>query len=214
MTLKISTEENPHKNETVQLVETYLKNVVREMHRVDAVAQYMRHEPNRCVEIHAAYEYMCKNPLHPTDKVAAIEAIRKAEKENKKHLSKASFKTKMEYRLGSVGKTRIKAAIAMGAAAALGGIAISNGASPETGAAIAGVLGLTYLTIGHLAPKKSNPEKKQKNLQDLLRYTRAKQTIFVLKAMEKQLVKPTRQKAEKQFGKQALALRMRSLVHD
>ncbi|HBO59517.1 MAG TPA: hypothetical protein DD624_06380 [Alphaproteobacteria bacterium] len=196
MALTIATEENPRKNETRQLVETYLKNVVREMHRVDAVARHMHKEPSRGAEVHAAHEYMRRNPLRPADKAEAVKVICEMERENKKHISNASFKTKMDYRLGAVGKTRMKAAIAMGAATALGGVAIANGASPETGVAIIGALGLTYLAVGYFAPSKSNPEKKAKSLQDLLRYTQAKQTLFALKAMQKQLENPAPQKGK------------------
>lgn len=192
MALTIAAEENPRKNENRQLVETYLKNVVREMHRIDSVTRHMHKEPNRSVEIHAAHEYMRKNPFRPVDKAEAVKIICEMERENKKHISSASFKSKMDYRLGSIGKTRMKAAIAMGAATAVGGVAISNGASPETGLAITSVLGLTYLTVAHLVPSKSNPEKKEKRLQNLLHYTRAKQTLFVLKAMQKQLKAQTR----------------------
>lgn len=204
MSLTIATEENPNKNDSRRLVESYLKNVVREMYRIDSIARNMHKEPNRNVEVHAARQYMLKNPLHVSDKAEALRVIGDMERESKKHISNASFKTKMDYKLGSIGKTRAKAAVVAGAAAAVGGVAIANGASPETGAVISAALGLTYLAVGHLSPRKRDPEKRERRLQDLLNYTRAKQTLFVLKAMENQLKKPDsrkpRQTADKAAG--------------
>lgn len=203
MPLTIATEENPNRNESRGLVEAYLKNVVREMSRIDSISRNMHKEPNRNVEAHAARQYMRKNPLHVSDKAEALVVIGEMERESKKRVSAASFKTKMDYKLGSIGKTRAKAAIVAGAAAAVGGIAIANGSLVETGLAVSAALGLTYLTVGHLIPRKRDPEKRERRLQDLLNYTRAKQTLFVLKAMENQLKKPDSRKARQPADKTA-----------
>jgi len=194
MTLKIATEENPNKENTKQLVEAYLKNVVREMYRVDSVTRMHHKEPNRSVEEHAARQYMTKNPLHVTDKAAANQVIEDAEKQYRDQTDKAGLRTKIDYKLGSAGKARATAAIVMGAATALGGIAIARGASPEIGVSIIAAVGLTYIAADTLIPRKRNAEKAVKCLNNLQEYTRAKQALLALKMIKKALNEPKRPK--------------------
>lgn len=190
MTLRLSSGESFKKEDTEQLLEKYLKDVVLEMSRVDAVTRHFGKEPNRSVEEHAANVYMRRHPLKVADKTAALRAVREAEKHYRGEIKKIPLHTRLHYMTGNVGKKKIEAAIVCGVSLAAGCVAVARGADPAVVPAIVAVAGGTLMAADYalhsLEPKKHSAEILRKK-EMLANYTRAKQALFVLNAMEKQL---------------------------
>ena len=190
MTLRLSSGAGSKKEGTEQLVEKYLKDVVSEMHCVDAVTRHFGKEPNRSVEEHVANVYMKNRPLKVADKTAALLAVREAERHYRGKIKKIPLRTRLHYMTGNVGKKKIEAAIVCGVSLAAGCVAVAHGADPAVVPAILAVAGGTLMAADYalysLEPKKHGAEILRKK-EVLANYTRAKQALFVLKAMEKQL---------------------------
>ncbi len=193
MSLTVSTNRaGALKESTAELVGAYLRGVVREMRRVDAAANFFDEMPKRSKEKKAATDYMNRKPLRVQNAAEAGKLIADAEKHYQTEADKASLRTKMDYTFGRVGAMLLKDTLLYGAAMAAGATAAAmNGGSPELicGAAVAavGIVGVAKIGVG--VGNMSRPlTKSEKNRPETLRqYTEAKQALFVLKQMKKQL---------------------------
>ncbi len=211
MSLTISTNEFPNREKsTAELISDYLKGTVKAMRRIDSVRRFYDKSPNRIVERKEALRHMRNNPLRVDDLPAAEQLIDGARDYYEREVKNASAKVKMEYKFGAVGALLMKDTLLYGAAAAVGGIAAAaNGASPElicgTVVAAVGVVGVAW--TGAALVKMNSPltEKDKKYPETLGQYTEAKQALFVLKMMKKQL------KAQKRAETKSTVLTARKL---
>lgn len=192
MALTISTAENGRHEDTAKLVRDYLKGAIKVMRRIDAVRNFYDKPANRHVERVEALRHMVKNPFRVADAERAGEMIDDAQRYYEKQTKDAPLKVKMDYAFGRVGAMLLRDTVLYGAAMAAGATAAAmNGGSPELicGAAVAavGIAGVTQ--IGVAMGKMSRPPTKaeRKHPETLEQYTEAKQALFVLKAMKKQL---------------------------
>lgn len=192
MALTISTAGNSGSEDTAKLVRDYLKGAVKVMRRIDAVRNFYDKPANRRVERMEALRHMVKQPFRVNDAELAGEMIDDARRYYEKQTKDAPLKVKMDYTFGRVGAMLLKDTLLYGAAMAAGATAAAmNGGSPELicGAAVAavGVAGVTQ--IGVAMGKMSRPltKSERKHPETLEQYTEAKQALFVLKQMKKQL---------------------------
>ena len=192
MALTISTAGNSGSEDTAKLVRDYLKGAVKVMRRIDAVRNFYDKPANRRVERMEALRHMVKQPFRVNDAERAGEMIDDARRYYEKQTKDAPLKVKMDYTFGRVGAMLLKDTLLYGAAMAAGATAAAmNGGSPELicGAAVAavGVAGVTQ--IGVAMGKMSRPltKSERKHPETLEQYTEAKQALFVLKQMKKQL---------------------------
>lgn len=191
MSLNIAVEHKtaPHEN-TARLIGDYLKDAVKAMRRIDSARRFFDKIPNRTVEHKEALKYMKSKPLHVQNTAAAEQLIDGAADYYKQETRKAPIQTKMDYALGEVRSVILKDTLLYGAAGAVGGvIAAANGASPElivkSVVCSVGLMGVAR--TGSALMKINSPRKADKRSEDLVRYTEAKQALFALKMMKKQL---------------------------
>lgn len=209
MSLTISTNKIPNREKsTAELISDYLKGTVKAMRRIDSVRRFYDKSPNRIVEHKEALRHMRNNPLRVDDLPAAEQLIDGARNYYEREVKNAPAKVKMEYKFGAVGALLMKDTLLYGAAAAVGGIAAAaNGASPELicGAVMAAVGVVGVARTGAALVKMNSPlsEKDKKHPETLGQYTEAKQALFVLKMMKKQLA------AQKKAGKTPVLPMMR-----
>ena len=192
MALTILTAENGCHEDTAKLVRDYLNGAIKVMRRIDAVRNFYDKPANRRVERVEALRYMVKNPFCVNDTERAGEMLDDAQRYYEKQTKDAPLKVKMDYAFGCIGAMLLKDTLLYGAALAAGVTAAAmNGGSPELicGAAVAavGIAGVTQ--IGVAMGKMSRPPTKaeRKHPETLEQYTEAKQALFVLKQMKKQL---------------------------
>ena len=205
MSLNICSEQNSsRKEDTAKLVGEYLKGAVHEMRKMDFAARYMETAPSRFAEKAAALDYMIKKPLAVKDKTVAMHVIDNAKHYYEAEAAKAPLRAKMEYVMGNDGMKKLRNTVLCGAAVAIGGALAANGVRPEhvglgLGAAAA-VIGGTYMAVG--AVKESGSKKYAEKLD---KYTEAKEALYVLKMMKKQL------KAQKRAETKAAVLTVLNL---
>ena len=192
MSLSISTEQNCSKQEnTVKLVGEYLRGVVREMRKVDYAARFFDELPKRHHEKAVAEKYVRQNPLRVKNTAVAEQAIKDTEKFYKAETGKASLRTKADYALGETYKTVVTKTLLGGAAMVAGGLLAVNGARPEAvavvaavgmGAVVAG--GSVIRAVQGTAAYEAN---RRENAKKLDKYTEAKEALYALKLMKRQL---------------------------
>lgn len=192
MALTISTAGNSGSEDTAKLVRDYLKDAVKVMRRIDAVRNFYDKPANRRVERMEALRHMVKQPFRVNDAELAGEMIDDARRYYEKQTKDAPLKVKMDYTFGRVGAMLLKDTLLYGAAMAAGATAAAmNGGSPELicGAAVAAVGVAGVAQIGVAMGKMSRPltKSERKHPETLEQYTEAKQALFVLKQMKKQL---------------------------
>lgn len=192
MSLTVSTNRTaaPKKN-TAELIGEYLRGVVREMRKVDYAANFFDEMPKRSAEKKAAANYMKRKPLVVQNTAEAEKLIAGAEKHYKAEAGKASLRTKADYALGATYKTVAVKTLLGGAAMAAGAVLAAHGARPETVALVAAA-GLTAVAAGGSIVRavqgtKAYEAGRKEHARDLDRYTEAKEALFALKMMKRQL---------------------------
>lgn len=200
MSLKISVDhKNAQPENTARLIGDYLKGAVKAMRRIDSARRFFDKMPNRKVEHKEALKYMQKHPLHVQNVDTAEQLIDGAQKYYKAEARKAPLQTKIDYAVGEMTSVILKDTLLYGATGAVGGvIAATSGASPEVIAksvvCAVGLVGVARTGSALAKLNSHNKEKAEQRFESLSRYTEAKQSMFVLKMMKKQL---TAQKSAK-----------------
>lgn len=192
MSLTVSTNRaTASKESTAELVGAYLRGVVREMRKIDYMANFFDELPKRSTERKVAMNYMDRKPLRVQNAAEAGRLIAGAEKHYKAEADKASLRTKIDYALGATYKKIAVKTILGGAALTVGAVMAANGAHPESVAAVAAVgIGIVAAGGSIVRAVQGTPAyeaDRKKHARDLDKYTEAKEALFALKMMKRQL---------------------------
>lgn len=155
------------------------------MKQVDGVPKRYRDE--------VAEVYMEDHPMNFGDKAKAVEEIENLQEFYGKEVKNTSLKTKMQAAFGHKG-AEVARAVALGAAAVVGGVMAAQGIEPMAAPTL--VLAAGALCTGaHAAtmPKASEQEK-----SDVEKYGDAKRALYALKKMKKALAPESTYKKEVQ----------------
>lgn len=179
------------KENTAELVGAYLRGVVREMRKVDYAANFFDEMPKRSTERKVAMNYMNRKPLRVQNTAEAGKLIADAEKHYKAEAGKASLRTKTDYALGATYKSIAVKAVLGGAAMTVGAVLAVHGARPETVALVAGA-GMAAVAAGGsiiraVQGTEAYEADRKAHARDLDKYTEAKEALFALKMMKRQL---------------------------
>lgn len=199
MSLSVNTEQNRSKQEnTVELIGEYLRGAVREMRKVDYAARFFDELPKRQAEKAAAEKYMRRNPLRVKNTAIAEQTIENTEKFYKAEAGKAGLRTKADYALGETYKTVVTKTLLGGAAMVAGSLLAANGARPEAVAVVAAVgMGAVFAggsVVRAVQGTEAYEAKRRENAKKLDKYTEAKEALYALKLMKRQL--KTQKRAE------------------
>ena len=179
------------KESTAELVGAYLRGVVREMRKVDYAANFFDEMPKRSTEKKVAMNYMNRKPLRVQNTAEAGKLIAGAEKHYKAEADKASLRTKIDYALGATYKKIIAKTVLGGAAMTVGAVMAVNGAHPEAVAAVAavgiGVVAAGGAIVRAVQGTEAYEADRKRHARDLDKYTEAKEALFALKMMKRQL---------------------------
>ena len=155
------------------------------MKQVDGIPKRYRDE--------VAEVYMEDHPMNFGDKAKAVEEIENLQEFYGKEVKNTSLKTKMQAAFGHKG-AEVARAVALGAAAVVGGVMAAQGIEPMAAPTL--VLAAGALCTGANAatmPKASEQEK-----SDVEKYGDAKRALYALKKMKKALAPESTYKKEVQ----------------
>ena len=146
------------------------------MKQVDGVPKRYRDE--------VAEVYMEDHPMNFGDKAKAVEEIENLQEFYGKEVKNTSLKTKMQAAFGHKG-AEVARAVALGAAAVVGGVMAAQGIEPMAAPTL--VLAAGALCTG--ANAATMPKASAKESSDVEKYGDAKRALFALKKMKKALYK-------------------------
>lgn len=155
------------------------------MKQVDGVPKRYRDE--------VAEVYMEDHPMNFGDKAKAVEEIENLQEFYGKEVKNTSLKTKMQAAFGHKG-AEVARAVALGAAAVVGGVMAAQGIEPMAAPTL--VLAAGALCTG--ANAATMPKASAKESSDVEKYGDAKRALFALKKMKKALAPESTYKKEVQ----------------
>ena len=155
------------------------------MKQVDGIPKRYRDE--------VAEVYMEDHPMNFGDKAKAVEEIENLQEFYGKEVKNASLKTKMQAAFGHKG-AEVARAVALGAAAVVGGVMAAQGIEPMAAPTL--VLAAGALCTG--ANAATMPKASAKESSDVEKYGDAKRALFALKKMKKALAPESTYKKEVQ----------------
>ena len=155
------------------------------MNHVDGVRKDYRDE--------VAEVYMEDHPMNFGDKAKAVEEIENLQEFYGKEVKNTSLKTKMQAAFGHKG-AEVARAVALGAAAVVGGVMAAQGIEPMAAPTL--VLAAGALCTG--ANAATMPKASAKESSDVEKYGDAKRALFALKKMKKALAPESTYKKEVQ----------------
>ncbi len=155
------------------------------MKQVDGIPKRYRDE--------VAEVYMEDHPMNFGDKAKAVEEIENLQEFYGKEVKNTSLKTKMQAAFGHKG-AEVARAVALGAAAVVGGVMAAQGIEPMAAPTL--VLAAGALCTG--ANAAVMPEATDKEKSDVEKYADAKRALFALKKMKKALAPESTYKKEVQ----------------
>ena len=155
------------------------------MKQVDGIPKRYRDE--------VAEVYMEDHPMNFGDKAKAVEEIENLQEFYGKEVKNTSLKTKMQAAFGHKG-AEVARAVALGAAAVVGGVMAAQGIEPMAAPTL--VLAAGALCTG--ANAATMPKASAKESSDVEKYGDAKRALFALKKMKKALAPESTYKKEVQ----------------
>ena len=155
------------------------------MKQVDGIPKRYRDE--------VAEVYMEDHPMNFGDKAKAVEEIENLQEFYGKEVKNTSLKTKMQAAFGHKG-AEVARAVALGAAAVVGGVMAAQGIEPMAAPTL--VLAAGALCTGVNAA--TMPKASAKESSDVEKYGDAKRALFALKKMKKALAPESTYKKEVQ----------------
>lgn len=155
------------------------------MKQVDGVPKRYRDE--------VAEVYMEDHPMNFGDKAKAVEEVENLQEFYGKEVKNTSLKTKMQAAFGHKG-AEVARAVALGAAAVVGGVMAAQGIEPMAAPTL--VLAAGALCTG--ANAATMPKASAKESSDVEKYGDAKRALFALKKMKKALAPESTYKKEVQ----------------
>lgn len=155
------------------------------MKQVDGVPKRYRDE--------VAEVYMEDHPMNFGDKAKAVEEIENLQEFYGKEVKNTSLKTKMQAAFGHKG-AEVARAVALGAAAVVGGVMAAQGIEPMAAPTL--VLAAGALCTG--ANAATMPKASAKESSDVEKYGDVKRALFALKKMKKALAPESTYKKEVQ----------------
>lgn len=155
------------------------------MKQVDGVSKQYRDE--------VAEVYMEDHPMNFGDKAKAVEEIENLQEFYGKEVKNTSLKTKMQAAFGHKG-AEVARAVALGAAAVVGGVMAAQGIEPMAAPTL--VLAAGALCTG--ANAATMPKASEKEVSDVEKYGDAKRALYALKKMKKVLAPESKYKKEVQ----------------
>lgn len=155
------------------------------MKQVDGVPKRYRDE--------VAEVYMEDHPMNFGDKAKAVKEIENLQEFYGKEVKNTSLKTKMQAAFGHKG-AEVARAVALGAAAVVGGVMAAQGIEPMAAPTL--VLAAGALCTG--ANAATMPKASAKESSDVEKYGDAKRALFALKKMKKALAPESTYKKEVQ----------------
>ena len=155
------------------------------MKQVDGIPKRYRDE--------VAEVYMEDHPMNFGDKAKAVEEIENLQEFYGKEVKNTSLKTKMQAAFGHKG-AEVARAVALGAAAVVGGVMAAQGIEPMAAPTL--VLAAGALCTG--ANAATMPKASAKESSDVEKYGDVKRALFALKKMKKALAPESTYKKEVQ----------------
>lgn len=155
------------------------------MKQVDGVPKQYRDE--------VAEVYMEDHPMNFGNKAKAVEEIENLQEFYGKEAKNTSLKTKMQAAFGHKG-AEVARAVALGAAAVVGGVMAAQGIEPMAAPTL--VLAAGALCTG--ANAATMPKASEKEASDVEKYGDAKRALYALKKMKKVLAPESKYKKEVQ----------------
>ena len=155
------------------------------MKQVDGIPKRYRDE--------VAEVYMEDHPMNFGDKAKAVEEIENLQEFYGKEVKNTSLKTKMQAAFGHKG-AEVARAVALGAAAVVGGVMAAQGIEPMAAPTL--VLAAGALCTG--ANAATMPKASAKESSDVEKYGDAKRALYALKKMKKALAPESTYKKEVQ----------------